>query len=310
MRAALVRELSGTLGTLVKADPDALRPDILTLLDATEFEGEEALSLRRALVGLLAPLSSHPDGLSMTLPRLYTALIHGDAGVRTAGIAVWRELARSRTFLAPAELEDLVPVLLADGLVHRAMISALRSGLRVPDRHVPQALMIVFQSAKWHSTNEPSFLDDVLRVAWRLSSRAEERFIEPTRRAILELAQHLASGYDLEQFLTGPASDARGPEAADRIIEALTRIAEDPIDRDLDGLLRRLREQPPELIAQRADAVFARPRPTCPAGARARPGSSRFSRSPVAVTSQWGSPLASCPGSRTRRRTPHSDWRR
>ena len=56
-------------------------------------------------------------------------------------------------------------------------------------------------------------------------------------------------------MLSGPARATRGPEMADRLVQAIRRDAEDSNDHGVDELLRLLREQPAGLLRERADAI-------------------------------------------------------
>lgn len=259
VRSGRLTKLTDAIGALVRHGPDALRDPVLAVLDADDPGGEEALTLRRRLIELLAALAERPEGLADALPRLYSALLHGDAGVRAAGIKAWRELARASGFVAPAELEDLLPALLADRYVavHRAMVSALLFGLPVSPRHRAVVLRTLLELAEYYASEDGYFLDDVLNVAWRLSRHFDASIAAAVQRRLLILAAHLASRYELEQLLTGLAREVRGPEMTDRLIEAIARAADEPDDREADGVLRLLREQPPALLADRVDPIRA-----------------------------------------------------
>jgi hypothetical protein len=195
--------------------------------------------------------------LGDVLPRLYSALLHEDSGVRAAGIKAWRELARSPGFKAPTELEDLILSLLGDPYVavHTAMVTALLFGLRVPDRHLQVALLTVLKLAEVYASKDGYFLDDILSVGWRLSCRFESPISTSVQRKLLALAEHLTAASDLERMLSGLAGEVRGPEMTDRLIEAVSRDAEDPADHGLAELLRLLREQPSDLLSERVEAI-------------------------------------------------------
>ena len=173
VRSGRLSKLTGAIGELLSARPDALRDDILAVLDAADLPGEQGLQLRRKLVELLAAVGSRPEGLRLALPRLYSALLHADTGVRASGVKAWRELATSSRFAAPRELEDLMPLLLVDPFVavHREMVIALLLGLPVPERHSERVMLSLLHLARVYSSEDGYFLDDVLRVAWRVRAR-------------------------------------------------------------------------------------------------------------------------------------------
>lgn len=257
LRGGRLSKLRESIAELVKADPVTLRDPILAVIDADDPPGsDEALTLRRELVELLAAIGARPDDIPAVLPRLYSALLHEDAGVRAAGVKAWRELARMPGFQAPPELEDLLPALLTDPYlaVHRAMVAALQFGLPVPDRHLRQTLHALLQLGVYYAKEDGYFLDDVIGVAWRTSARFDPAVAGPVQRGLLELAKNLSSTWDLERLVTGPARDHRGPEMVERLVQ-LIGSEENPGDRRSDDVLRLLREQPADILSDRAQHV-------------------------------------------------------
>lgn len=254
MRSGRLSRLTEAIGALIEHDPTALRDQVMAILDAEDPPGEEALTLRRELVELLPAFASRQEGLVDVLPRLYSALLHQDPGVRVAGVKAWRELTRTG-FVAPPELEDLILSLLSDPYVHRAMVNALLFGLDVPERHRQGAMLTVLRLATLYASHDAYFLDDVLIVAWRLSHHFNPEISGPIQRRLLTLAEHLASSSDLRRMLTGVARDVSGPEMTDRLIQVVSREIGAPDDHNLDDLLRLLRKQPCELLVQHAQTI-------------------------------------------------------
>jgi hypothetical protein len=257
LRRGRLSRLTDALGELVKANPDVLRDNVLTVLDADDPPGEAATKLRRELVELLAPLGGRPDGLVLALPRLYSALLHGDAGVRASGIRAWSELSRTSGFTAPAELEDLIPALIADPYVavHHAMVSALLFAVDVPERHLRSVLLTVLRIADIYASEDGYFLDDVINLAWQLSLEFDEPIRVPVQVRLLQHAQHLAATSDLRRLLTGPARELHGAEMVARLLEAIRGDAANPDDHGVEDILRLLREQPADILVQHADAI-------------------------------------------------------
>lgn len=242
MDAVVIRELRKALGEMVKHEPDAVARNVMSIIEAPELESEEAKDLRDEAVQLLGDLGQRVELLPDVLPALWSALLHGEQRVRARAVEAWEKIA-VRGHRLPRELDELLPVLLADSyvIVHRATIRALRNGLPVADAQLSDVVESLLRWAHTYAGGDSDLLDDLLQVTWSLAGRLPTQVADVLREQCLQLAQSL-DAYDKERFLNW---QARGSEALPsfpaRLLEVAANRRVDRTNQRDDGVLRQLR---------------------------------------------------------------------
>jgi hypothetical protein len=129
VRVRWIRSLAIAVGHLVSTDAEFA--EVMTLYDATVTESirttEAARELRRRLLGAFPALATSPGQAARLMPRLYSALLDSDVGIRATAIDVCRRWVTGPGYALPELVRAFVPTLLDDKYVavHRAMIRAI-----------------------------------------------------------------------------------------------------------------------------------------------------------------------------------------
>lgn len=256
LRSGRVSHLKGALAHLARHDPTEVAEEVFTVLDNPDPPG--STELRAELTKILGGLGVHPQLREEVLPRLYTALLSDQQSVRAAGIDAWREMARAPHFQAPAELEDLILVLIADPfvIVHQAMIRALRHQIPVPPRLYPLVVVSLVQIAEIYAQpgQDQDGLDDILDTLWFRIGSADAALRGAVRRKVLAFAERLRP-HGLERLLARvEGAELELAEYADRLLEVIA-ADEEIVGGNDDHLMRRLRDLPSEAIRARLDLI-------------------------------------------------------
>ena len=168
-RDARLRRLAQTVGRCAVDGGSAVISAVQALFAATTGDEQHDRVVRTTMVDVLEEAVS-PETLRDVLPITWSALLHPDQAVRSAGIDLWVACADVADAL-PAELIELSEALLQDRyvLVHRRMLQQLPR-LHVPAEVATRLLPIV---ATWVITYEQAGEPDALALAlWALRSLA------------------------------------------------------------------------------------------------------------------------------------------
>lgn len=240
--AALVRELRRALGVLVPHAPQAVARNVMSVIEAPEFDSEDAKELRDEAVQLLGDLGQDAELLPDVLPSLWSALVHSDQRVRARAVGAWQKIA-ARGHRLPSELAELIPVLLRDQfvIVHSATIRAMRNGLPVPDEQLPTVVGLLLAWAQTYASKDAQLLDELLQLLWSLAGRLPDDASAALREQCLQLAEHLTV-YDKERFVEWrPRGWERSPSLAARVLEVARDRRVQRVGQRDDRVLRRLR---------------------------------------------------------------------
>jgi len=274
-RAALIRDLREALGHLVPHAPEAVARNVLPVIEMRDLASEDAHALRDEAVRLLGDLGRREDLLPDVLPALWSALVHGDQGVRARAIEAWQQVAAVRGRELPSDLAELLPTLLSDEyvVVHTAMIRALRDGLPVPEAQLRDVIRHLLGWAGAYASKDSDVLEQALSALWRLAARMPDGARPTLREACLALAEHLSS-YAKRRFVEYEGRQAEGLAGfPERLLEVLADRSRIQTGHRDDTLMRRLRDLPAETLAARTGAIADSARSHLPGDPR---GAQRF----------------------------------
>ena len=167
-RDARRRDLAKSIGLSARFDPTRILGSVLPLFTASTGDETYDRAVRTAMIDSLEEAVS-AETLRDLLPIVYSALLNGDAVVRSGGIDLWVKCARVAETL-PDDLNDLAPALLADSyvVVHRKMLSQLPY-LHLPGRLAPPLLQLVAAWLVAYKDTDPGVMEDAI---WSLRSLA------------------------------------------------------------------------------------------------------------------------------------------
>ncbi len=172
VRVRWVRSLAIAVGHMIRTDAEFA--EAMALYDATITEGigttDAARELRRRLLHAFPALAASPGQAARLMPRLYSALLDNDVGIRATAIDACRRWATSPGYALPELVHVFVPTLLDDMYVavHRAMIRAISA---VPPLHgdVRRVVLSLLNWADTYATRDPNLSSDAAVAAIRFA---------------------------------------------------------------------------------------------------------------------------------------------
>ena len=172
VRVRWIRSLAIAVGHLVSTDAEFA--EVMTLYDATVTESigttDAARELRRRLLGAFPALATSPGQAAKLMPRLYSALLDSDVGIRATAIDACHRWVAGPGYRLPELVRAFVPTLLDDKYVavHRAMIQAITA---VPPLRgdVRRVVLSLLAWASTYVTRDPDLSSDAAAAAVRLA---------------------------------------------------------------------------------------------------------------------------------------------
>ena len=205
-RDARRRDLAKTIGRSARFDPERILRSVLPLFTASTGDETYDRIVRTAMIDSLEEAVS-PETLRDLLPIVYSALLDGDAAVRSGGIDLWVKCARVADLL-PDDLYDLAPALLADSYVavHRGMLSQLPY-LQLPARLAPPLLQLVAAWLVTYKDTDPGVMTDAIWSLRALASMIDDEENATAWHGVALMYVPYCRPHDRERLLT-----ARWPE--------------------------------------------------------------------------------------------------
>ena len=205
-RGARRRDLAKCIGLSARFDPARILRSILPLFTASTGDETYDRTVRTAMIDSLQEAVS-PETLRDLLPIVYSALLDGDATVRSGGIDLWVKSARVADTL-PDDLNDLAPALLADSyvVVHRRMLSQLPY-LHLPARLAPPLLQLVAAWLVAYKDTDPGVVEDAIWSLRALASMIDDDENATAWHGVALMYVSYCHPHDRERLLT-----ARWPE--------------------------------------------------------------------------------------------------
>lgn len=200
-RGARLRRAAEILGRIAREDPGSVLGEILPFLKPASGNEEQGRQVSLAVLDAFEEAASS-DLLRDLLPITYTALLSGDALIRSKGIDLWAACARVAQGRLPEEFAVLAPRILADSyvVVHKRMLVRLRE-LRLPDYVIAD---LVGPVAAWAGTyvDDADVLNNAVWSLKYLAGRlADEEAAIAWQSVALSFAPKL-NPYDRQRFLT------------------------------------------------------------------------------------------------------------
>ncbi|WP_148261170.1 hypothetical protein [Conexibacter woesei] len=256
-QAAVIRELRDATSLLVPHAPNDIARNVLSVIALSDPLSDEMKDLRDHAVRLLGSLGQRDDLLPEVMPALWKALVHEDQRVRACGIQAWAKISRVNNRRLPADLGDLLPILLRDQhtIVHGSLFQALRDGLPIDESQTKQTADLLLGWAVTYANLDPDVLDQILWVLWELSERRPSRENQFIRAQCVLLAKHL-SRHAKENFIRSRGHAAtKLPGFSGLLLDIIsTRPAVEVNGRDYK-MLRLLRELPVETLTEHLEDI-------------------------------------------------------
>lgn len=237
VRRARIGRLREIVGLLAPLRPQETLVGIEAVLGQfTLPEGDAAKEIRGHAVRLLGDVGSSPELAAQVLPKVIGYALGPDIIERTLAIEALSELARTPHRRLPNDVLELIAVWLVDPYrgPHRAAVEALSRGFPVTDSVLQPVVGALTMLSRVYSSQDPHFLDGILRQLWRLSLRLDDDLRFRIQRWCLELAEHLTIR-DLEDFVRWPTAQKRDPLNDDVLVKRLLQVLSNQQDANVSN---------------------------------------------------------------------------